>query len=151
MGKAAHCFASKRCLSRIANGRKSKKNNGSQGAAVLCSPVKVAPSFVLSSQRISSLSFLLWHFDVEAVRCSWVLSCPPPQSGGPCVGLSFSRDLQLTSSDCWFFMSAIRRSLEVPQQAKFSTFTLCSPENHCISDGNQCWWMDYRNSERGLM
>lgn len=63
--------------------KQKKKNNGSQGAAVLCSPVKVAPSFVLSSQRISNLSFLQWHFDVEAVRCSRVLSCPPPQSGGP--------------------------------------------------------------------
>lgn len=75
---------------------------------------------------------------------------PPSAEWRSSVGLSFS-DLQLTSSDCWFFMSAIQRSLEVLQQAKFSTFTLCSPENHCISDGNQCWWMDYRNSERGLM
>lgn len=59
-----------------------KKNPGFQEAAEPCSPVKVAPSFVLSSQRISSLSFLLWYFNVEAVRCSRVLSCPP-QTGGP--------------------------------------------------------------------
>lgn len=64
-----------------------------EAAAELCSLVKVAPSFVLSSHRISTFSFLLffWYFDVEAVRCSWVLSAP--QSGFS--GLSLASPLRL--------------------------------------------------------
>lgn len=59
-----------------------KLNNkpGSEEAVDSSSPVKVPPSFVLSSHRISPLSFLFFHFDVEGVRCSRVFSCPPPCS-----------------------------------------------------------------------
>lgn len=68
------------------------------------------------------------------------------------AGFSFSRDLQLTRTDCSeFFMFTIRGSLEVLLLAKFFTFTLCSSKNHCITDGNQCWWTDYRNFEQCLM
>lgn len=57
-GKSSRLFCIEEACIESSDGRKSK-NPSSEGAAELYSPVKVAPSFVLSSQRISTLSFLL--------------------------------------------------------------------------------------------